>query len=113
MTNQDAENICLELKNVREASGLSLKDLFLRTRISVINLEAIEKADFSHLPEPIYTRNFIKIYASALGVDSQLVLHSYEDYLKASKKEDTTEVKDAPEKLSFFVRLQSYKIYLL
>lgn len=113
MTDQKTEDICLELKNAREASGLSLKDLFLRTRISVINLEAIEKADFLHLPEPIYTRNFIKIYAGALGLDSEPVLQRYEAYLKHLKNEASVEIKDVPEKPSFSDRLRAYKIYLL
>ena len=63
-----------DLKTARENSGLTLKELFERTRISVVNLEAIENGAFHLLPVPLYARNFIKTYAAALGVDSGPVL---------------------------------------
>ena len=71
-----------DLKTARENSGLTLKELFKRTRISVVNLEAIENGAFHLLPVPLYTRNFIKTYAAALGVDSSPVLARYEEYLR-------------------------------
>jgi len=71
-----------DLKTARENSGLTLKELFKRTRISVVNLEAIENGAFHLLPVPLYTRNFIKTYAAALGVDSSPVLAHYEEYLR-------------------------------
>ena len=74
-----------ELKATREALGLSLADLFQRTRISVAYLQAIENNDFHLLPVPVYTKNFIKTYASALGIDSKPILINYEDYLNSRK----------------------------
>ena len=73
----------LDLRIKREALGLTLKDVFRLTRISVVNLEAIENGDFHDLPVPIYTKNFIKTYARALNLDSKPILDSYEDYLKS------------------------------
>ena len=55
------------------------------TRISAVNLEAIENGNFSALPVPIYTRNFIKIYTRALKMDGQPILDSYEAYLQSLK----------------------------
>ncbi len=72
-----------DLKTARENSGLTLKELFERTRISVVNLEAIENGAFHLLPVPLYARNFIKTYAAALGVDSGPVLARYEEYHRA------------------------------
>ena len=48
----------------------------------------MENGRFHLLPVPIYTRNFIKTYAAALGVDSKPVLQRYEDYLQALKNKD-------------------------
>ena len=81
-TEHDADSNLIDLKTARENSGLTLKELFERTRISVVNLEAIENGDFHLLPVPIYARNFIKTYADALGVDSKPVLQRYENYLQ-------------------------------
>ena len=73
----------LGIRAKREALGMTLKDVFALTRISVVNLEAIEKGDFRDLPVPIYTKNFIKIYARALDLDSNPILDSYEAYLNS------------------------------
>jgi cytoskeleton protein RodZ len=73
----------LGLRTKREASGLTLKDLFNTTRVSEVNLEAIENGDFHELPVPVYTKNFIKTYARALNIDSKPILESYEGYLNS------------------------------
>jgi len=71
-----------DLKSLRESRGLTLKDVFERTRISAINLEAIEKGDFHLLPPPVFTKAFIKTYARTLGVESSDILARYEQYLE-------------------------------
>jgi cytoskeletal protein RodZ len=72
-----------DLKSLREARGLTLRDIFDRTRISVINLEAIEKEDYDALPPPVFTKAFIKTYAKMLEADSSIALARYEQYLEA------------------------------
>jgi cytoskeleton protein RodZ len=79
------EEVEFDLKSLRESRGLTLKDIFERTRISVINLEAIEKEDFHVLPPPVFTKAFIKTYAKTLGVDSGKMLGRYEQYLETLK----------------------------
>src|SRR5664280_2614779 len=74
-----------ELKTKREALGISLADIYQRTRISVANLQAMENNDFHLLPTSAYTKNFIKTYARALGIDSEPILVKYEDYLNSRK----------------------------
>jgi len=69
-----------DLKAWRESRGVSLQDIFLATRISSRNLEAIESGDFQNLPEPVYARNFIRTYASFLDLDSRPILERYERY---------------------------------
>lgn len=82
----------LGIRAKREALGMTLKDVFALTRISVVNLEAIENGDFHDLPVPIYAKNFIKIYARALDLDSKPILDSYEAYL------NTLQINQAPVK---------------
>lgn len=81
----DMEESEFDLKSLRESKGLTLKEVFERTRISVINLEAIENGDFHVLPPPVITRSFIKTYAKALEVESGKILFSYEQYLETLK----------------------------
>jgi cytoskeleton protein RodZ len=74
-----------DLKAAREARGLSLKDVFQATRVSVVNLEAVENGAFDRLPPPVYARNFIRKYARAVGVDEKPFLDRYERYLESLK----------------------------
>lgn len=72
-----------DFKSIRELKGLTLKDIFKSTRISMTNLASIEKSDFHLLPPPVFTKSFIKMYAKTLGVDSASTLARYEQYLAA------------------------------
>ncbi len=72
-----------DLKIAREARGLSLNDIFQVTRVSMINLQALENGDFKALPPPVYTRNFIRKYARAVGTDEKPFLKHYEKYLES------------------------------
>ncbi len=70
-----------DLKAAREARGLSLMDIFHATRVTMINLTAVENGDFRQLPPPVYTRNFIRKYARAVGIDEKPLLDRYERHL--------------------------------
>jgi cytoskeletal protein RodZ len=111
-TEQNADSLIIDLKAAREKSGLTLKELFERTRISVVNLEAIENGDYHLLPVPIYTRNFIKTYADALGVDGKSVLRRYEEYLQALQVREREEIIEQPHDAPLIVILARYKAYL-
>jgi len=71
----------LDLRSLRESKGITLRDIFSATRITTINLEAIEAGRYQALPEPVYTRTFIREYARFLDIDSGPLLRKYENYL--------------------------------
>jgi transcriptional regulator with XRE-family HTH domain len=52
----------------------SIDDISRETRISPKMLEAIEREDFERLPGLLFTRNFVKQYALALGLDAEPLL---------------------------------------
>ena len=66
-----------ELRTHREASGMSLEELFDRTRINPEYLRAIETGNYDILPE-IYVRLFLKKYAQEVGLDVEETLGKYE-----------------------------------
>ena len=72
------------LKQQREAKGLTIDDLFQRTRINIDFLRAIESGQFDVLPET-YVRLFIKKYAQEVGLNVEEVLAEYDK--NAPKKE--------------------------
>ena len=108
MATENSNNNFQGLKAKREALGLSLKDVFRRTRVSVAYLEAIENGDFHLLPESIYAKNFIKSYARVLDMDSKLILAGYEEYLNSLNILENLPPEDVPSKVSFFTKIAHY-----
>ena len=58
-----------QLRQAREATGLSLEDIAAQTRIPQRHLASIETGDWDNLPAPTYTIGFAKSYAGAVGLD--------------------------------------------
>jgi cytoskeleton protein RodZ len=85
ISSEELEETDADLKKVRESKAITLRDLFKSTRIRIPILEAIEKEEFHLLPEPVYARIFIKVYAKEVGVDSEKILSRYEKYLEQNK----------------------------
>jgi cytoskeleton protein RodZ len=112
MNAEKINNTFNSLKEKREALGLTLKDVFQRTRITAVNLEAIENGDLHLLPVPIYTRSFIKTYARTLGVDSNPLLESYEEYLSSLQIVEAPSPENLTENISFLDKIVQYKTYL-
>src|SRR5262245_21233856 len=65
------------LQSAREAQGLTLQDVAAQTKIAPGALAAIEREDFDHLPAGIFRREFVRVYAEALGLDGRALAHTY------------------------------------
>ncbi|TFG92752.1 MAG: helix-turn-helix domain-containing protein [Syntrophobacterales bacterium] len=90
-----SEESTLDLRVIRESKGLTLRDVSSSTRISTLNLKAIEEQRFELLPEPIYARDFIDTYARVIDVDGRKILSLYNKYLKSlAPDEDKHEVRN-------------------
>ncbi len=59
------------LREAREARNMELRDIAGTTKISVGALEAIEQNDFGSLPGGIFTRAFVRAYASEVGLEPE------------------------------------------
>jgi cytoskeletal protein RodZ len=66
-----------KLRVTREGHGFQLEEVVAYTKIASKLLQAIEEANFSNLPEPIYIRGLIKRYADALGLDGAELASSF------------------------------------
>ena len=67
------------LKQARETHGLSLDQVASVTRIQLKYLQALEEEHFAALPEPVFTKGFVRAYARALGLDEQDVLRRFSE----------------------------------
>ncbi len=66
-----AANIGARLRDAREARNMELRDIAATTKISIGALEALEQNDFDPLPGGIFTRAFVRAYASEVGLDPE------------------------------------------
>ena len=64
-----AGGIGTQLREAREARGLSLEQLAAETRIPQRHLQTIEAGEFSALPARTYAIGFSRTYARAVGLD--------------------------------------------
>ena len=86
-----------ELQRTRESKGLRLEDIARRYRIRLSFLESIESGRFEDLPEPVYTKTFIKTYAGVLGVDAGPILAQYAKHIEKTLPPVPPEEKAAAE----------------
>ena len=71
------DDLSTELKTQRETLGLSIQDLFRRTRINPDFLEALEEGNYDVLPEA-YIKLFLKRYAQELKLDPDDIIREFE-----------------------------------
>jgi len=75
---EPSETLGRYLKEARLRQGLELTAIADETRIDIKNLTAIEGDDRNALPADVFTRGFVRLYASHLNLDPQEAIHRYE-----------------------------------
>jgi cytoskeletal protein RodZ len=81
------ELLGLELKQAREARGISMHEMAARTKISIPALECLERNDFSRLPGGIFGRAFVRAYAIEVGIDPDSAVNRFAHLLEQSERE--------------------------
>jgi hypothetical protein len=71
------DQIGQKLKSARESHGLSLSQIFERTKIPINHLESIDNGLSDELPEPVYVAGYIKRYADCVGLNGQGLSDEY------------------------------------
>lgn len=66
-----------ELREARERKGISLRQIAAATKISVGALEALERNDISKLPGGIFSRAFVRSYATEIGLDPDETIRKF------------------------------------
>lgn len=67
------------LRDARESKGVSLAEAEEATKIRRKYLQALEEADYDALPPSVYSRGFLRSYATYLGLDPEEALAAYRD----------------------------------
>jgi cytoskeletal protein RodZ len=66
-----------KLRAARERRGVSLRQIASATKISIAALEALERNDVSRLPGGIFSRAFVRSYASEVGLDPEATIQDF------------------------------------
>jgi cytoskeleton protein RodZ len=66
-----------KLRLARERRGISLRQIATTTKIALGALEALERNDVSRLPGGIFTRSFVRSYATEVGLDPDATVQEF------------------------------------
>lgn len=83
------------LKTKREIHGLTRRDVVVKIKIPLDQLEAIEEGRLSSLP-PVFAKGFLRAYANELGLDAEAVLEDYRQLTGGFKNEPASRDPLAP-----------------
>jgi cytoskeleton protein RodZ len=66
-----------KLRQARERRGISLRQIASSTKIAAAALDALEKNDISKLPGGIFSRAFVRSYATEVGLDPEKTIQAF------------------------------------
>src|SRR3989339_1410825 len=67
-----------KLKAIRHCTNKTLSEMAQTTKINKNILKSFENGDYIRLPDPVYARNFLKIYVQSLGGNTDYFLKQFE-----------------------------------
>lgn len=76
-TERPAADFGARLRAARESRGVSLRTIAETTKISVRALEALERNDISQLPGGLFSRSFVRAYATEVGLDPEQTIADF------------------------------------
>jgi cytoskeletal protein RodZ len=74
-----------DLKQLREALGIDISEIFQQTRISKTTLQKIEQNQYEDLPAEIFLKSFLKSYAEILQIDPKNIVDGYLKHMALSE----------------------------
>lgn len=80
-------NIGSSLHEARTRQNLDLEEMERRTKVRAKYLRLLEDERFDQLPGHAYTKGFLQVYASALGLDGRLYVEEYNSRYVAGDEE--------------------------
>ena len=71
------EKVSALLSGQREKLGLSADEISRRTFIRRSYIDAIDRGDYKVIPDPVYTKGFIRNYAKAVGLSGDALVRQW------------------------------------
>lgn len=100
-----------KLREAREGSNRTLRELSDQTKIRADHLEALEEGRYDVFSAPVYIRGFVRSYAGALRMNVAEVLSDLDDELGRTEKfSDHPPLTDSKKGVIDFLMLQLSKV---
>jgi cytoskeletal protein RodZ len=100
-----------KLRDARERSNRTIKELSEQTKIRTDHLEALEEGHYEVFSAPVYIRGFVRSYAGALKMNVAEVLSDLDDELGQTERfKEHPRLTDEKKGILDFVMLQLSKI---
>ncbi len=101
------------LQHARRERGMSLDGVARSTRISMAQLESIERGHYDELPGETYVRGFVRSYAKSVGLDADQALVTYASECRSAETTLHAVQKSTPKKSRSVGLLVVGSIFLL
>jgi len=85
------------LKDERERQGLTIEQIMEITKVSRVNINAIESGNRDEFPHEVYAKGFIKNYAKSLGLDSEEIGENFSQIMASGITEAGREKREKEE----------------
>jgi cytoskeleton protein RodZ len=79
-------NVAVQLRQAREALGLTIGQVADFTKIRSDHIEALEEGNFNTFAAQVYIRGFVRTYARLLKLNEPQMLASLDEELSGNKK---------------------------
>ncbi|NDV24489.1 RodZ domain-containing protein [Desulfovibrio sp. JC022] len=83
----DLKELGSRLKDERERQGLTIEQIMEITKVSRVNINAIESGNRKEFPHEVYAKGFVKTYAKALGLDAEQIGEEFSQIMGAGTAE--------------------------
>ncbi|HAS88660.1 MAG TPA: DUF4115 domain-containing protein [Desulfovibrio sp.] len=90
----DLKELGSRLKDERERQGLTMEQIMEITKVSRVNINAIESGNRKEFPHEVYAKGFIKTYAKALGLDAEEIGEEFSRIIGTSVSESANETEE-------------------
>lgn len=96
------------IKEAREQRGLTVRDIADTTKIAPSALNAIERNDFARLPGGVYSRAYLRAFATEVGLDPDELTREY----RAGFESDVDEQPPPPRKAQWLDHVRPVHLVL-
>ncbi|ACS80045.1 helix-turn-helix domain-containing protein [Maridesulfovibrio salexigens] len=88
----DLKELGSRLKDERKRQGLTMEQIMEITKVSRVNITAIESGNQKEFPHEVYAKGFIKTYAKALGLDAEEIGDEFSRIMGSGTTESADDV---------------------